>query len=98
MEILLQWRMATTVYTRLIIRERERERERLKERERERERDFHTSLIQIKEKVDARDLSMGAWFEAQVVKVTTEPPQTDVPCSSATQVKDTVYYHVQYDE
>ena len=27
---------------------------------------------QVGEKVDAKDLSMGVWFEAQVVKVTTE--------------------------
>lgn len=57
-------------------------------------------LFQIGEKVDARDLSMGAWFEAQVVKVTTGSPLTDDPCSSTTQDKEAIciYYHVQYDE
>ena len=55
-------------------------------------------VIQIDEKVDARDLSMGAWFEAQVVKVTVETPCSDGPCSSSTQTEDVVYYHVQYDE
>ena len=54
--------------------------------------------FQINEKIDARDLSMGAWFEAQVVKITCETPKTDVPCSSAAQAEDVVYYHVQYDE
>ena len=52
----------------------------------------------MNEKVDARDLRMGAWFEAQVVKVTVESPGEDSPCSSTTQHDDTVYYHVQYDE
>lgn len=55
-------------------------------------------MFQIGEKVDARDLSMGAWFEAQVVEVTTESPQTHGPSSSTTQEKDAIYYHVQYDE
>ena len=61
---------------------------------------FHEVIffIQIGEKVDARDLSMGAWFEAQVVKITAESPGTDSPCSSTTQVEDVLYYHVQYDE
>ena len=72
-------------------------------KQRERERCLYYSswtFFQIGEKVDARDLSMGAWFEAQVVKVTTGSPQTDDPCSSTSQDKETtcIYYHVQYDE
>ena len=55
-------------------------------------------MFQIGEKLDARDLSMGAWFEAQVIKITTERLLSNGPCSSATQDKDTVYYHVKYDE
>jgi hypothetical protein len=55
-------------------------------------------LLQIDEKVDARDLSMGAWFEAQVVKITSESPGIDNPCSSTTQLEDVIYYHVRYDE
>ena len=41
---------------------------------------------------------MGAWFEAQVVKVTAESPGADSPCSSTAQLEDVVYYHVRYDE
>lgn len=55
-------------------------------------------FFQVDEKVDARDLSMGAWFEAQVVKITAESPGTDNPCSSTTQLEDIIYYHVRYDE
>ena len=89
-------------------RERERgEGEREGERERERERGggegekgnrFQKFSFQIDEKVDARDLSMGAWFEAQVVKITAESLGTDNPCSSTTQLDDIIYYHVRYDE
>ena len=64
---------------------------------------------QVGEKVDARDCSMGAWFEAQVVKVTkkTPPPSTtsttdeDSPACSEDSKDDlppTLYYHVIYDE
>ena len=59
---------------------------------------LYSHHFQIKEKVDARDLSMGAWFEAQVVKITTESPPGDTPSNSAAQAEDIVYYHVQYDE
>ena len=57
-----------------------------------------TLHFQISEKIDARDLSMGAWFEAQVIKITTEAPLADTPCSSAAHAEQVVYYHVQYDE
>ena len=61
-------------------------------------------LFQTGEKVDARDLSMGAWFEAQVVKVTKEASPADQlgdqPGSStdSTNQTETIYYHVRYDE
>ena len=45
---------------------------------------------------------MGAWFEAQVVKVTKEVvPSSDQPPSSSTtdsETNSTKYYHVRYDE
>ena len=55
---------------------------------------------QVGEKVDARDLSMGAWFEAQVAKVTTEPTLTTVEDSptSSSEAEPTVLYHVKFDE
>lgn len=59
--------------------------------------DTHT---QVGDKVDARDLSMGAWFEAQVVKVTEEDTPTskeDEP-SSSTSSEPTLLYHVKFDE
>ena len=68
------------------------------EREWGKEQDIRILLFQIGEKVDARDLSMGAWFEAQVVKITVESSGADNPCSSTTQHEDVIYYHVQYDE
>ena len=59
--------------------------------------DTHT---QVGDKVDARDPSMGAWFEAQVVKVTEEDTPTskeDEP-SSSTSSEPTLLYHVKFDE
>lgn len=52
--------------------------------------------------MDARDLSMGAWFEAQVVKVTTEAtPIANGGGSSSNDVEtdsQTIFYHVKFDE
>lgn len=55
---------------------------------------------QVGDKVDARDLSMGAWFEAQVVKVTEEdtPTSKDDGPSSSTSSEPTLFYHVKFDE
>ena len=55
-------------------------------------------VAQTDEKVDARDLSMGSWFEAQIVKVTTEATPTDSATSSSAAEDRTVYYHVKFDE
>ena len=55
---------------------------------------------QIGEMVDAKNLSMGAWFEAQVVKVTIETSLTtaeDSPTSSS-EAEPTIFYHVKFDE
>ncbi|XP_075683817.1 E3 ubiquitin-protein ligase UHRF1-like [Rhinoderma darwinii] len=43
-------------------------------------------LYKIKEQVDARDLHMGAWFEAEVVNVTGGTPGDDV------------IYHIRYED
>ena len=63
------------------------------------------TFFQTGEKVDARDLSMGAWFEAQVVKVTKEALPTTNQLSDqagssaeAAHQTETIYYHVRYDE
>lgn len=55
---------------------------------------------QVNEYVDARDTNMGAWFEAQVVKVTRRAPAQDEPCSSTScsAPEGDVIYHVTYDE
>ncbi|XP_069585506.1 E3 ubiquitin-protein ligase UHRF1-like [Ranitomeya imitator] len=46
-------------------------------------------LYRIKEPVDARDLHMGAWFEAEVVNVTRGSPGDPA---------DDVIYHIQYED
>ncbi|VFV37462.1 e3 ubiquitin-protein ligase uhrf1 [Lynx pardinus] len=55
---------------------------------------------QVNEYVDARDTNMGAWFEAQVVRVTRKAPSQDEPCSSTSSVtpEDDIIYHVKYDD
>ncbi|XP_040317661.1 E3 ubiquitin-protein ligase UHRF1 [Herpailurus yagouaroundi] len=57
-------------------------------------------LYKVNEYVDARDTNMGAWFEAQVVRVTRKAPSQDEPCSSTSSVtpEDDIIYHVKYDD
>uniref|UniRef100_A0A8C7ATT2 E3 ubiquitin-protein ligase UHRF n=1 Tax=Neovison vison TaxID=452646 RepID=A0A8C7ATT2_NEOVI len=55
-------------------------------------------LYKANEYVDARDTNMGAWFEAQVVRVTRKAPSSDEPCSSSSTPEDDVIYHVKYDD
>uniref|UniRef100_A0A2K6FCP5 E3 ubiquitin-protein ligase UHRF n=1 Tax=Propithecus coquereli TaxID=379532 RepID=A0A2K6FCP5_PROCO len=55
-------------------------------------------LYKVNEYVDARDTNMGAWFEAQVVRVTQKAPSRDEPCCSTSALEDDVIYHVKYDE
>uniref|UniRef100_A0A8D2DLS8 E3 ubiquitin-protein ligase UHRF n=1 Tax=Sciurus vulgaris TaxID=55149 RepID=A0A8D2DLS8_SCIVU len=57
-------------------------------------------LYKVNEYVDARDTSMGAWFEAQVVRVLRKPPSQDEPSSSAASPtpEEDVIYHVKYDD
>ncbi|NWI51626.1 UHRF1 ligase, partial [Calyptomena viridis] len=58
-------------------------------------------LYKINDLVDARDTDMGAWFEAQVVKVTRKKPSsgscTDPEQPTAVPEED-VIYHVKYDD
>uniref|UniRef100_A0A8C8ZZP3 E3 ubiquitin-protein ligase UHRF n=1 Tax=Prolemur simus TaxID=1328070 RepID=A0A8C8ZZP3_PROSS len=55
-------------------------------------------LYKVNEYVDARDTNMGAWFEAQVVRVTQKAPSRDEPCCSTSALEDDVIYHVKYDD
>ena len=48
--------------------------------------------------MDARDLSMGAWFEAEVIKVTKEATPICNGASASNHVDPTIYYHVKFDE
>ena len=52
------------------------------------------------EKVDARDCNMGAWFEAQVVKVTARKPlqSSEEDSSSSSEADHELFYHVLFDE
>ena len=54
----------------------------------------------MKDKVDARDLRMGAWFEAEVIKVTNGAPLTGSGASGSRQELDepVIHYHVKFDE
>jgi E3 ubiquitin-protein ligase UHRF1 len=56
--------------------------------------------LQVNEYVDARDTSMGAWFEAQVVRVLRKTPSPDEPCSStaSSTPEEGIMYRVKYDE
>lgn len=57
-------------------------------------------LSQVNEYVDARDTNMGAWFEAQVVRVTRRVSSRDAPSSSTASpdLEEDIIYHVKYDE
>lgn len=52
--------------------------------------------LKINELVDARDLNMGAWFEAQIANVT---KTTKVPKDEAAEGdEEEILYHVKYEE
>ncbi|NWU82752.1 UHRF1 ligase, partial [Onychorhynchus coronatus] len=61
-------------------------------------------LYKINDLVDARDTDMGAWFEAQVVKVTRKKPAREAAesCTDPEQPpavpEEDVIYHVKYDD
>ena len=50
--------------------------------------------------MDARDRRMGAWFEAQVVKVTTETsnPNGASENGDSSPQDENIKYHVKYDK
>lgn len=57
---------------------------------------FFSVHLKINELVDARDLNMGAWFEAQIVNVTktTKTPKEE----AAEHDEEEILYHVKYEE
>lgn len=57
---------------------------------------FFYYFFQINEFVDARDLNMGAWFEAQIVKVT-KTAKTSGEDGEA-DGEEEIIYHVKYEE
>ncbi|XP_066551243.1 E3 ubiquitin-protein ligase UHRF1 isoform X3 [Amia ocellicauda] len=68
----------------------------------ERQRLFYRGK-QINEFVDARDLNMGAWFEAQIVNVTKETKSPSESAESMTdpeisQSEEEIVYHVKYED
>lgn len=50
--------------------------------------------LKINELIDARDLNMGAWFEAQIVNVT-KTPKEDAGEGGA---EEEILYHVKFEE
>lgn len=57
---------------------------------------FFLCVLKINELVDARDLNMGAWFEAQIVTVT---KTTKTPKEEAAEAQqEEILYHVKYEE
>uniref|UniRef100_A0A8C5LWM4 E3 ubiquitin-protein ligase UHRF n=1 Tax=Leptobrachium leishanense TaxID=445787 RepID=A0A8C5LWM4_9ANUR len=58
-----------------------------------------SGLYKVNEFVDARDLNMGAWFEAQVVNVTKSVVQSkDQTEELPTAGPDDLIYHVKYED
>lgn len=51
----------------------------------------------INELVDARDLNMGAWFEAQIVNVT-KTVKTPIEEGAKAEEQEEILYHVKYEE
>ncbi|KAM4628989.1 E3 ubiquitin-protein ligase UHRF1 isoform 1-T2 [Polymixia lowei] len=55
----------------------------------------------INEFVDARDLNMGAWFEAQIVnvtKATKTPVEEEEEDAEAKPAEEEIHYHVKYED
>ncbi|XP_064424557.1 E3 ubiquitin-protein ligase UHRF1 [Latimeria chalumnae] len=65
-------------------------------------------LYKINEFVDARDMNMGAWFEAQIVNVTkeeknlnesaSEESESSTNAENGTPVERDIIYHVKYED
>lgn len=54
-------------------------------------------FLKINELVDARDLNMGAWFEAQIVNVT-KTTKTPEEGASEGGAEEEILYHVKFEE
>lgn len=54
--------------------------------------------LQINEFVDARDLNMGAWFEAQIVNITKTTKTPGEEEGSKLSEEEVIHYHVKYEE
>ncbi|GLD49916.1 E3 ubiquitin-protein ligase UHRF1 [Lates japonicus] len=52
----------------------------------------------INELVDARDLNMGAWFEAQIVNVTKTTKTPKEEAAEAQPAEEEILYHVKYED
>lgn len=48
--------------------------------------------------MDARDLNMGAWFEAQIVNVTKTTKTPKEEAAEAQTSEEEILYHVKYEE
>ncbi|CAB1324615.1 unnamed protein product, partial [Coregonus sp. 'balchen'] len=57
-------------------------------------------FYKINEFVDARDLNMGAWFEAQIVNITktTKTPGEEEGSDSKPGEEEVIHYHVKYED
>ncbi|XP_071767852.1 E3 ubiquitin-protein ligase UHRF1 [Centroberyx gerrardi] len=57
-------------------------------------------FYKINEFVDARDLNMGAWFEAQIVNVTktTKTPTEEEEAAEEKPAEEEIHYHVKYED
>uniref|UniRef100_A0A673ACE8 E3 ubiquitin-protein ligase UHRF n=1 Tax=Sphaeramia orbicularis TaxID=375764 RepID=A0A673ACE8_9TELE len=60
---------------------------------------FFFLCVKINELVDARDLNMGAWFEAQIVNVTktTKTPKEEAAEAQPAEEEE-ILYHVKYED
>ncbi|KAK1896909.1 E3 ubiquitin-protein ligase UHRF1 [Dissostichus eleginoides] len=52
----------------------------------------------INELVDARDLNMGAWFEAQILNVTKSPKTPKAEAADAQPAEEEILYQVKYED
>uniref|UniRef100_A0A665VPR4 E3 ubiquitin-protein ligase UHRF n=1 Tax=Echeneis naucrates TaxID=173247 RepID=A0A665VPR4_ECHNA len=54
--------------------------------------------LKINELVDARDLNMGAWFEAQIINVTKATKMPKEEAAEAQPTEEEILYHVKYED
>ncbi|XP_076009168.1 E3 ubiquitin-protein ligase UHRF1 [Genypterus blacodes] len=60
--------------------------------------DVGFGFYKINEFVDARDLNMGAWFEAQIVNVTKTTKTSTEEDAAETKPTEEIHYHVKYED